>query len=744
MSEVQGPSSLPTAGPRRSLSIGAKLTLATVVVLVTAMSILFFQLTARERKNLLESKEKAAAAVSDLFAEGMSAPLDFDDEDSGKTALANLTGNPEIVAAGVWKNPDGKLYVSYAISGTYDGVKPQADLSTVESLPTLNPLFVRVVRPVFKSQEGVAKKLIGVVSVDFSLAKENADYVESRKRLLTMSVSLAAGLILVLTALARLQIVNPLLRLTGAAKRVERGEHATVVISSGDEIGVLGVAFNGMAAAIIDREERLAAINRSMQQLFDNMRQAIFAFGPELRVVGQHSRQAETLFSPNIEGQAVYELIFSSCPSWDDSARAFELWSAAIFDQPANEWDEWALLAPTEVTMNPGTDAERNVTLEFRPIVEGDKILRVMLLATDETEKRRLEEQMAAQAGEHEQQMALMKKLLAGGAQLFISFMRSANERLSRFEDELGTEDRALRPFEIESLFQHAHTVKGEARAFELEKLEDVCAAMENHLDALRATALKEGSASIGAALQELHQGINDARATLNEVRSTFVDASPIGEAILEQTTVNRGDIDRLLAAVGDRKDIVAEIAARLASRPFGEAVGRLVEGTPLWAEELGKRATLVVEGRDVLIPPTLARVLSACLTHMVRNSIAHGIEAPEVRETGGKEPIGIVTIMSETAEKGVVVRVGDDGAGLNIRALRNKAESLGINVAPGREWELIFASGVSTTEVVDAISGRGVGMAAVKGDLESAGYMLDVITEAGKGTTFVIRQADS
>jgi two-component system chemotaxis sensor kinase CheA len=726
------------------LSIGAKLTLATVVVLVAAMSLLFFQLTARERQNLLESKEKAAVAVTELFAEGMSAPLDFDDEDSGKTALRNLTGNPEVEAAAVWKAKDHARFVAFTDRAKTDVEAVTEESASARALPADAPTFVRVVRPVMKGDEGEARKLIGYVTVDFSLAKENAAFVESRKRLLTMSVSLAAGLILVLAAIARLAIVNPLARLTEAAGRVERGEHAEVEVSSDDEIGVLGYAFNGMAAAIVDREERLASINRSMQQLFDNMRQAIFAFGPELRVVGQHSKQAEALFGASLEGQPVFELIFSTVPEWDDARRSFEMWSEAIFAQPASSWDDWADLAPTEVTMNPLSDAERNVTLEFRPIIEGDKIVRIMLLATDETEKRRLEAQMTAQSQEHEKQMALMKKLLAGGAQLFITFMRGAGERLERFSEELGRENRALKAFEIESLFQHAHTVKGEARAFELEKLEDVCAGMENRLAELRAFAETEGAAPLGETLGLLHEGIADAHSALAEVRQMFVEASPIGEAILDQTSVNRSDIDRLLAAVGDRNDVVAEIAARLASRPFGESVGRLVEGTPVWAEQLGKRATLVVEGRDVLIPPRLAKVLSGALTHMVRNSVAHGIEAPDAREAAGKESIGVVKLTGEEQGRGVVILLEDDGAGLNIAALRRKAESLGMAVEPGREWELIFASGVSTTEVADAISGRGVGMAAVKGDLESAGYMLDVKTEAGRGTTFIIRSAAS
>jgi two-component system chemotaxis sensor kinase CheA len=85
-------------------------------------------------------------------------------------------------------------------------------------------------------------------------------------------------------------------------------------------------------------------------------------------------------------------------------------------------------------------------------------------------------------------------------------------------------------------------------------------------------------------------------------------------------------------------------------------------------------------------------------------------------------------------------IMIEDDGGGLKIEKLREKAQEQGLSFKPGREWELIFASGMSTADKVDDISGRGVGMAAVKSDIEKAGYELDVHTTLGKGTMFIIR----
>jgi chemotaxis protein histidine kinase CheA len=342
-----------------------------------------------------------------------------------------------------------------------------------------------------------------------------------------------------------------------------------------------------------------------------------------------------------------------------------------------------------------------------------------------------------------------MKKLLSGGAQLFIAFMQSATDRLDAFENDLGPAPRMVNPAEVEVLFQHAHTVKGEAKAFELADLEDICHELEEKLDDLRAPAAERGQVSTEEYFEAIASGIAGAREEIAKVRRRFIDASPLGEAVLKQVTVSRDDIGALEEEVREligaeldspRTRRLQKVAERLASRPFGESSGRLQDGVPAWAAQLGKRVNFIVDGKEELVPPQLARVLSGCLTHMVRNSIAHGVEDPEKREAAGKDPVGMIKLTCLPGSAGPNILIEDDGAGLNIARLREKAAEMGVPVKPGREWELIFASGMSTAEKVDDISGRGVGMAAVKSDVEAAGFELDVYSQPGQGTIFYIR----
>jgi chemotaxis protein histidine kinase CheA len=405
-------------------------------------------------------------------------------------------------------------------------------------------------------------------------------------------------------------------------------------------------------------------------------------------------------------------------------------------------------MVPKERVLNEFTDEELNLAVEVRPIMAKGKLSRIMVLASDETEKVRIAREAAARDAEHNKEMAAMKKLLSGGAQLFIAFMQSATDRLEAFEGDLGSAPREVNANEVEVLFQHAHTVKGEAKAFELADLEEVCHNLEERLTDLREPAKEKGTTSTEPVFDEIMSGIKAAHGHIASVRQKFIDQSPIGALVLEQISVNRGDVEALeqavqeLAAIADASKLgnVNKIAARLASRPFGEAVGRLQDGIPAWAAQLEKRANFIVEGKDVMIPPNLMKVLPGCLTHMVRNCLAHGVEDPEKREEIGKDPCGSIRVTCMAGSAGPNIMIEDDGGGLRIDKLRAKAEEMGLSFKPGREWELIFASGMSTAEKVDDISGRGVGMAAVKSDIEKAGYELDVHTTLGKGTMFIIR----
>src|SRR6185295_8050186 len=159
------------------------------------------------------------------------------------------------------------------------------------------------------------------------------------------------------------------------------------------------------------------------------------------------------------------------------------------------------------------------------------------------------------------------------------------------------------------------------------------------------------------------------ARATqaLDRGCDVFVAASPTGRAALDQVTVQRSDVLELLSIVGDRQDSLGQVTAKLASRPLGESTANLLDLVPTWADREGKQARMSVEGREVRVPPNLARVLGGVLTHLIRNAIVHGIELPDSRTAAGKEPGGVIRIAGMESKFGPVVIVEDDGQGMDI-----------------------------------------------------------------------------
>jgi chemotaxis protein histidine kinase CheA len=272
----------------------------------------------------------------------------------------------------------------------------------------------------------------------------------------------------------------------------------------------------------------------------------------------------------------------------------------------------------------------------------------------------------------------------------------------------------------VEELFQHAHSVKGEARAFDLSLLETAAARVEDLLDILRGR-LRDGKlVTVEEVRNELSLRIEETLSAVSGTSAMLVEASPIGEAILAQVTVQRGDVEELLALLGNRTDAVGRVVTRIASRPFGELLLALVDSVPRWAERDGKRARLEVDGREVLVPPALARVLPDVMTHLVRNALAHGIELATSRYEVGKPEVGLIYVSCQTTLEGPVLTVDDDGQGLDEQAIAAQATLLGLPSAQAAD--AVFAQGLSTANASD-LAGRGVGLAAVAADLATVGY---------------------
>jgi len=175
---------------------------------------------------------------------------------------------------------------------------------------------------------------------------------------------------------------------------------------------------------------------------------------------------------------------------------------------------------------------------------------------------------------------------------------------------------------------------------------------------------------------------------------------------------------------------------------PIATVFGRFPRMVRDTAEAEGKRVRLVQAGGETPLDKAVLDRLSQPLVHLVTNAIVHGFEPPDARRRAGKPEEGTVRMEAAPQAGRVMIRLSDDGRGLDERAIRKKAESLGPEGRNGEDIplrNLIFLPGLSTAERVSTLAGRGVGLDVVAGAIHALGGTIDVETAVGKGTAFTL-----
>lgn len=162
-------------------------------------------------------------------------------------------------------------------------------------------------------------------------------------------------------------------------------------------------------------------------------------------------------------------------------------------------------------------------------------------------------------------------------------------------------------------------------------------------------------------------------------------------------------------------------------------------------SRELGKKVSLVTRGGETELDKTVIDLLKDPLMHIIRNSLDHGIEDPDLRRTRGKPPEGTVTLSAAYAGAQVLITIADDGGGMDADRIRAKAEQKGL-LEPGQDYrqeeilQCIFAPGFSTAQETTNVSGRGVGMDVVQKNLEQLSGSVRVTSVPGEGSTITLR----
>ncbi len=227
-----------------------------------------------------------------------------------------------------------------------------------------------------------------------------------------------------------------------------------------------------------------------------------------------------------------------------------------------------------------------------------------------------------------------------------------------------------------------------------------------------------------------------------------------VGELVITQSMIKivgkdvHGETEEKLdGAINELSRNIREIQEAVMSMrmlPMSFAFNRFPRVVRDLAGKLDKEIDLIIEGGNTEIDKGLIEKLVDPLTHLIRNSIDHGIEMPEVRKAAGKAEKGTVILGAEQRGGSIIITITDDGAGLNRERILDKAISNGLDVSPDmpdeKVWPLIFEAGFSTAEAVTDVSGRGVGMDVVRRNIEGIGGMVEIESHQGVGSVFRIR----
>jgi chemosensory pili system protein ChpA (sensor histidine kinase/response regulator) len=217
-------------------------------------------------------------------------------------------------------------------------------------------------------------------------------------------------------------------------------------------------------------------------------------------------------------------------------------------------------------------------------------------------------------------------------------------------------------------------------------------------------------------------------------------DVTSIQQGLLK----NLGDSEAaILHQARTSRDVQQELM-RMRAVPFSNLNERLYRIVRQTSREVDKKAELQIDGAQVELDRSVLEKIGAPLEHMLRNSLAHGIELPAARLAAGKPETGRITINLRQESNEIALVLSDDGGGIDLEKLYRKAVERGIlehgqPLNDAERAQLIFASGLSTADTVSELAGRGVGMDVVRNEITSIGGRVDIATTRGGGTTFAI-----
>jgi two-component system, chemotaxis family, sensor kinase CheA len=471
---------------------------------------------------------------------------------------------------------------------------------------------------------------------------------------------------------------------------------------------------------------KLTVTETAIRTLLDNAEQGFLTIGEDLTVGEQSSAACEAMLGEALAGKPIVELLCRDLPQ--DAASAMRDTLASVFRDSSDYVRELKLgLLPAAFEVG-----GKSIKASYK-MLDGN---RLMLILTDVTQTTRLAAQVERER--------LRLEMIVLAVTESDSFTALVEEYRSFLDTELPSLlDQITAPGTVGELYRRAHTFKGLLAQFSFH-----CSPQRLHSFE---TLLSEKSIWTVTAAREvlapeaLRAGFEqDLKGIADILGADFLFSSR--RLVLSQAQLQAMKLaaEESLAKEAQTSPAVQQLLRQLAGMGGLDVKSQLTlhgRGAGAMAERLEKQmGTVEIEGDTTSLTPQIYGPFLRSLVHVFRNAVDHGLEAPDARLAAGKPAAGSIRCSVKNGERALDITIEDDGHGVDRKILEQRLTGYGATSSQAAQMsleDLMFREGLSSRDSIDEISGRGVGLAAVKAELDRLGGTLRVESKLGAGTRF-------
>lgn len=476
------------------------------------------------------------------------------------------------------------------------------------------------------------------------------------------------------------------------------------------------------------RTRELSRLNQTMSALLDSLGQGFFIFNSEGKILDVSSKACENTVECKPDGRQIWDVL--KLPK--NKIEGFQKWMQTLFMEML-PFEDLACLGPESYPHS----QNRNIALEYHPLRGAEGTMDgVVVVASDITSLVEARKQ-----AEREKEHAKLIIHMIKSKREIHRFIQEAQEILQHVRAEVSKDEG---PYNIDELFRSLHTLKGGAALFSIKDVAETCHEAEGLLAELKDSWTHPGFISLRGKCFEIDQNFDK---FLNQTKEILGSPSVVEERQIEVAISKLNQIARKVGSLPGGGTVARELLLELAMEPVQSFIEPYSEVMLRVAEKVDKMIhPLKITNGNLMVIPEIYNGLFSSLVHAFRNAVDHGIEMPEHRVDIGKPAEGQVevffSLLGPQGAQQLRLEIKDDGGGIDPARIREKLKKKNFDCSQESDTEVlqhIFDSQFSTRDEVTEISGRGVGMDAIKVAAEELGGRAWVESTLGQGTRLTI-----